>query len=141
MASTIEFHAQEVSATASGDYYQLYLGPPDSDDDNPFHPPGPYVLVQREFEFPGDGGCNFVTETEELCGHFCLKLIEFSRTRLSFDVLGGEVNRVCVSFALESTEFESTRRIVEVIFGLKEPEAADENFDFPPGRQDGDDAL
>lgn len=144
MSRTIQFHAQEVSATACGDYYQLYLGPAESEDDerDPFQTVGPYVLIQREFEFPGDGGCYFETENEELCGHFSLRLIEFSATQLSFEVLGAGVNRVRISLTMEPSEFEEARRIAEIIFGVREPdEGSDEDFDFLLRCPNEDDAL
>lgn len=144
MARTVEFYAEKVSATASGDYYQLYLGPRESEDavTDPIQSGGPYVLVQRQFEFPEDDGCYFETENEELCGHFSLCLTELSTTRLSFDVLGGSVDRVGVSFTLPPTEFDSVRRIAEVIFDLREPEEGDEeDFDSLPRKAGEDDAL
>ncbi len=143
MSRTIQFHAQEVFATASGDYYQLYLGPVEAEDDrrDPFRPQGPYVQIQREFEFADDSGCNFETENEELCGHFPLRLIELTSTQLVFDVVDGEVDRVDVSFALTLTEFEEVRRIAEIVFGLKEPdEGTDDDFDLFL-RKPGEDAV
>ena len=52
--------------------------------------------------------------------------MRLSPTRLSFEVVRKNNNQVDVSFALDSSEFEEVRRIVEIIFGLREPEPVDD---------------
>ena len=48
----MHFHAKTISATASGDYYQLVLEAEGGEDDQPNHPDqsAPYLLLQRQFE-------------------------------------------------------------------------------------------
>lgn len=120
----MRFHAPEVSASVSGDYYQLYFGPEEDDDADPFEVVGPYLLVQREFEMSGRQ-CYIETENENYVGHYSLRLIEFSSTLLSFDILRTDNNHIEVSFALAASEFEEVRRVAEVIFGLREPDESD----------------
>ena len=89
----MRFHAPEVLASVSGDYYQLYLGPVDNEDDDPFEVAEPYILLQREFEMSGRR-CYVESENESYIGHFSLKLIEFSPSLLSFDIMRAKDNRV-----------------------------------------------
>ena len=116
----MRFHAPAVSVSVSGDYYQLYLGPEEDEEADPYEASGPYLLVQREFEISGRR-CYIETESERYVGHFSLRLIEFSSTLLSFDILRTNNNHIEVSFSLEASEFEEVRRVAEVIFGLREP--------------------
>jgi hypothetical protein len=120
----MRFHAPEVSASVSGDYYQLYLGPEEDEEDDPFEVAGPYLLLQREFEMSGRR-CYIESENESYIGHFALKLIEFSPSLLSFDIVRARDNHVEVSFALDAKNFEVVRRVAEVIFGLREPDEGD----------------
>ncbi|MBI4204550.1 MAG: hypothetical protein HY527_05955 [Betaproteobacteria bacterium] len=129
----MRFHAASVSASADGDYYQLWLGPEQADEEeaDPYQVRGPYLIVQRDFETPGAGWCYIETHDEGYIGHFPLRLTELSDTRLAFEIVRKTDNHVEVSFALNGSEFEKVRRIAEVIFGLREPESDD---DDRPGR-------
>jgi hypothetical protein len=62
----MRFHAQRVSASAAGDYFQLSLGPEESDEkeSDPYEVTGPYLLVQRQFEMPDRGRCYLETHDE-----------------------------------------------------------------------------
>ncbi|MGA2700971.1 MAG: hypothetical protein ABSH35_07725 [Isosphaeraceae bacterium] len=128
----MRFHAQRVSASAAGDYFQLSLGPEESDEEesDPYEVKGPYLVVQRQFEMPDGGRCYLETHDKGYIGHFRLRLTQLSRTRLAFEVLRKTDNHVEVSFTLNASEFEEVRRIAEVIFGLREP-----------GLDDDEDAL
>jgi hypothetical protein len=123
--ASLQFHAEDVSAAASGDYYQLSLGPVETDGGDPFESAGPYLLVQREFEFPAGPECYIESDNEDYIGHFPLKLVELSQTKLEFDILRHKNNRVAISFTLQATEFDEGRRIAEIIFGLREPQEED----------------
>ena len=124
----MRFHAQRVSASAAGDYYQLWLGPEESDEkeSDPYEVKGPYLMVQRQFEMPDRGRCYLETHDEGYIGHFPLQLTQLSRTRLAFEIMRKTDNHVEVSFALNASEFEEVRRIAEVIFGRREPELGDD---------------
>ena len=124
----MRFHATSVSASVSGDYYQLSLGPTESgrEKTDPYDVRGPYLVVQRQFEMPDHGQCYVETHDESYIGHFPLRLTEFSRTHLAFEIVRETNNQVEVSFALDVSEFERAQRIAEVIFGLREPESDDD---------------
>lgn len=127
--SVVRFHATSVSASVSGDYYQLSLGPTESGQEktDPYDVTGPYLIVQRQFEMPDHGRCYVETHDESYIGHFPLRLTEFSRTHLAFEIVRESNNHVVVSFVLDASEFERAQRIAEVIFGLREPESDDED--------------
>ena len=124
----MRFHAPHVSASANGEYYQLWLGPDESEEEDadPYEVRGPYLIVQWDFEMPDDGRCYIETENESYIGRFPLRLIELSPTRLSFEIVRKNNNQVDVSFALDSSELEEVRRIVEIIFGQREPKPDDD---------------
>ena len=78
-------HASDVSATASGDYYQLSLGSEESTEAeaDPYEVSGPYLIVQRQFEMADQGQCYIETHDESYIGPFRLRLAELTRTRLT----------------------------------------------------------
>ena len=119
----MHFYAKSVSGTVSGDYYQFSLEAENSDEEpkNDFEPNGPYLLIQTQFEFSSGGKCYVETENEDYIGHYKLKLVEFTPTRLVFDIARKNHSRVEVDFSLTAAEFEETRPVVEVIFGIREP--------------------
>lgn len=124
----MRFHAQCVSASAAGDYYQLYLGPeqPYEEESDPYEVTGPYLVIQRQFEMSDRGRCYIETHDEGYIGHFSLRLTQLSRTRLAFEILRKTDKHVDVSFDLNASEFEEVRCMAEVIFGLREPEFDDD---------------
>jgi len=93
----MRFHASQVCASAAGDYYQLFLGPEESEEDDadPFNVRGPYLMVQRQFEMFNGGRC-YIESLDD--------------------------NHVDFSFALDASTFGEVRRIAEIIFGVKEPD-------------------
>ena len=126
----MQLYAKKVSAIASGDYYQVFLDSEDCDDEqvDPFEQPAPYLLVQSQFEFYDGGKCYIESDDEEYIGHFKLKLVEFSPTRLAFEIARSNHNQVEVHFALTAAEFEKALPIVEVIFGISEPDFDGDDF-------------
>ena len=125
----MRFHAPSVSASANGDYYQLWFGPEESDEDeaDPYEVKGPYLIVQKQFEMPDGGRCYIETHDEGYIGEFRLRLTELSRTRLAFEIARKTNNHIEVSFALNPPEFEEVRQVAEIIFGLREPEPDDDD--------------
>ncbi len=75
---------------------------------------------------PDGGRCYIETHHKGYIGHFPLRLIELSSTRLAFEMLRKTDNHVDVSFALNASEFEEVLCFAEVIFGLREPELEDD---------------
>lgn len=119
----MQLDAKRVSVVVSGDYYQALFDFEDRDDEqvDPFDQLAPYVLVQRQFERFDDCRCYIESHDEEYIGHFKLKLIEFSPTRLAYEIDRRDHKFVDVSFSLTATEFEEAQPIIEVIFGVREP--------------------
>lgn len=120
----MHLYAKRVSAIASGDYYQVVLESEDSDEEqlNPFDQPAPYLMVQCQLEFFDGGKCYIESDDDEYIGHFKLQLLEFSPTRLAFTIARPNSNHVEVGFALTAAEFQEAKPIVEVIFGMREPD-------------------
>jgi hypothetical protein len=120
----MQLAATKVSAVVSGDYYQALF---DSDDRDvgeqvgPFDQSEPYLLVQRQFEAFDGGKCYIESHDEEYIGHFELNLVEFSTTRLAYQIARRDHTFVEVTFAVTEAEFEEARAIIGVIFGLREP--------------------
>jgi hypothetical protein len=114
-----------VSASEEGDYYQVWLEVKNSAKDaaDPHEVNGPYVIVQRDFEMPDDGRCYVETHDSNYIGHFRLRLIEFSLARLAFELGRKRNNYMEVSFAMDESEFKAARRIVKIVFGVREPDA------------------
>jgi len=128
----MQLSAKTVSAVVSGDYYQVVLDSDERDEDeiDPFGKPAPYLMLQRQFEFLDGGKCYVESDDEEYIGHFKLQLVEFTPTRLAFEIASPDRNHhVEVCFALAAAEFEGVRPIVEVIFGRREPDCESQGFD------------
>ncbi len=124
----MRFFAKSVSGTVCGDYYQFSLASESSDEEseNDFEQTGSYLLLQTQFEFFSGGKCYVESDDEDYIGHFKLILIEFTPTYLVFEIARNNRNRVEVDFALTAAEFEESKPVVEVIFGLREPFFEDE---------------
>ena len=120
---TMQLHANHVSAVQCGDYYQAVFDSETRDDEqvDPFDQPAPYVLVQREFEDFNGGKCYIESHDEDYIGHFKLKLLEFSPSRLVYEIARPDQKRVEVCFTLSAAEFEEALPIIEVIFGIRAP--------------------
>lgn len=120
----MKLNAKRISAAASGDYYQILLDSEEDDDTqiSPFNQPAPYLMVQCQFESADGGKCYIESDDDQYLGHFKLKLIEFSPTRLAFEIARRNHDLVEVSYALTSSEFDEALPIVEVIFGIREPD-------------------
>ena len=97
-----------MSVTISGDYYQiLFHDGLDIEDE-------PYFLIQRQFEFPDGGVCNFEIHHESLIDHCKAKSVSLSTNTLSISY-GEEQHRdVEIRFDLHSADFQ------ELVSTLKE---------------------
>src|SRR4029434_9595543 len=81
--NAMRFRAKYVSASENGDYYQVAFENTDpAGDADVKRPAGPYFLIQRQFEDPDGGLCYVETHDEGYIGHFRLRSIEFSPSRL-----------------------------------------------------------
>jgi hypothetical protein len=117
----MKLHAPHVSVGESGDeYFQVSFDTEDPSDDafDPSGPDHPYLLIQRQFEDDDGGVCYIETHDHDAyTGHFRLKLIEFTRTRLAFQIARANHRLVEVTYDLDATRFAEVRRIVRIIFG------------------------
>jgi len=104
-----------VSASESGDYYQVVFDTTDSAADST-NTDSPYLLIQRQFEDPNDRFCYLESHDDRFIGHFRLCLVVFNTKRLEF-VIRREFNRrVNVSFELNRAQFKDVERAIDIIF-------------------------
>jgi len=86
----VRFHAKHVSVVESGgEYFQASFDNEDpSDDDLDLSPPDQsYLLVQRQLEDDDGGVCYIETlDHDTYTGHYRLRLIELTPTRLAFEI-------------------------------------------------------
>ncbi len=98
MKSFLEFRI--VSVTKSGDYYQiLFHDDLDTEDE-------PYFMIQRQFEFPDGGICNFESHNENLTEHCKAKsaLLSANSLRISY---GEEKHRdLEIKFGSQVADFQ-----------------------------------
>ena len=114
----MRFHANCVSTSVSGDYYQaMFEAERDSDD-----PDSPYLLIQRQFEDPDDDWCYIETHDEKYIGHFLLRRVEFTPQHLSIEFGRPRDNLVSVTFIMAASDFEGASRVVKIINGEIEPD-------------------
>ena len=82
-------------------------------DYDPSAPTEPYLLLQRQFEDDDGGICYIEThDTHRFAGHFRLRLIEFTPTRLAFEIDRPEDRTVEVIYKLSTQRFRKVQRIV-----------------------------
>jgi hypothetical protein len=119
----VRFHAKHVSVGESGgEYFQVSFDNDDpSDDDLDLSlPDQPYLLVQRQFEDDDGGVCYIETlDHDSYTGHYRLRLIEFTPTRLAFEIARKDHKYVEVTFDLNAKRFSEVKRIVHIIFGVR----------------------
>jgi len=116
--SLMRFHAKYVSAAEAGDYYQVSFETDDPGDatTDPPGPDSPYLIIQRQFESPDGGRCYVETHDHDYVGHYRLRLLDFSPTRLAFEIERKSNTHIEVSCALDAVEFNEVQRIVNIIF-------------------------
>ncbi|HEX2680944.1 MAG TPA: hypothetical protein VHQ03_06590, partial [Candidatus Dormibacteraeota bacterium] len=121
--SAMRFHARHVSV---GEFFDEYFavefdseGP--GDDDFALSGDGaPYLILQRQFEDADGGVCYIETHDHDTySGHFRLRLIRFTPTRLAFEIARKDHKYVEVTYDLDARRFEEVRRIVHIIFGVQ----------------------
>jgi hypothetical protein len=116
---TVRFHANHVSASVAGDYYQaLFEGNAGSTDSN-----SPYLLIQRQFEMPDDNECYVETHNEKYIGHFRLRHFEFNQNDIYIAIARSRDQSIHVTFAITPAEFDEVAAVLKVISGEKEPDA------------------
>ena len=112
----MQFHANHVSASADGDHCQvLFEAVPDSTD-----PESPYLVIQRQFEYPDGGRCYVETHNENYVGHIRIRRIDLSVSRIVLAIDRPKGNVVEVSFAISTSDFKKVARLVGIISGVTE---------------------
>jgi len=110
---TMRFHANHVSSSVSGDYYQaIFEAEEDTNDPN-----SPYLLIQRQFETSDGGRCYIETHDEKYIGHFLLRRVEFTPERLSIEFDRPSDNLVSVTFSMAVSDFEEASQVIKIISG------------------------
>ena len=119
----MRLHANHVSVgECGGEYFQVsfHSEAPGDDDFDLSEPDHPYLVIQRQFEDDDDGVCYIETHDHDTyAGHFRLKLIEFTATRLAFEIARTEDKYVDVTYELDAKRFGEVQRIVHIIFGVR----------------------
>jgi hypothetical protein len=112
----VRFHANHVSASADGDYYQvLFEAAEDAADSG-----SPYLVVQRQFEDGDIDLCYVETHDEDYVGHFRLRRMDLSATGLFLEIARPVANIVEVTFSLPPSEFAHVARVAGIISGAIE---------------------
>lgn len=121
MALPVKLNARYVSI---GDFDDLYFQVsfknehPGADYD-PSASTQPYLILQRQFEDDDGGVCYLETQdTDRFAGYFRLRLIEFTPTRLAFDIDRPHDRAVEVTYKLSPERFREVQRIVHIVFGV-----------------------
>jgi hypothetical protein len=110
---TMRFHANHVSSSISGDYYQAMFEAEEDTND----PDSPYLLIQRQFETSAGGRCYIETHDEKYIGHFLLRRVEFTPERLSIEFDRPSDNLVSVTFSMAVSDFEEASQVIKIISG------------------------
>ena len=110
---TMRFHANHVSSSVSGDYYQAMFEAEEDTND----PDSPYLLIQRQFETSDGGRCYIETHDEKYIGHFLLRRVEFTPERLSIEFDRPSDNLVSVTFSMAASDFEEASQVIKIISG------------------------
>ncbi len=84
--------------------------------------PTPYLLIQRQFEDLDGGECYVETHEEGCMGHFILRSIEFSPSRLLLEIARDRNNRIEVIFDVGQSEFKEVQRVIDIISGKSSPD-------------------
>jgi hypothetical protein len=107
VAQPVKLNARYVSI---GDFDDLYFQVSFSNehpaaDYDPSAPTEPYLLLQRQFEDDDGGVCYLEThDTNRFAGHWRLRLIEFTPTRLAFEIDRPEDCIVEVTYKLSTRD-------------------------------------
>ena len=107
----MQFHANYISTSVSGDYYQAMFAAEENTDD----PASPYVLLQRQFEMPDGGRCYIETHDEKYIGHFLLRRVEFTSEELLIELDRPRDDLISVTFDMAISDFKKASRVVKVI--------------------------
>ena len=119
----MRLHANHVSVGESGDEYFQVSFDSEAPSHGDFDLSGlahPYLLIQRQFE-DDDGGVCYIEshDHDTYTGHFRLRLIEFTPTRLAFEIARTDHKYIEVTYDLDAKRFGDVQRIVQIVFGVQ----------------------
>jgi len=83
-------------------------------------PASPYLVIQRQFEDLDGGRCYVETHDENYIGHFRIRRIDLSVSRILLEIDRPKANVVEASFAIASSDFKQVARVVGIISGAIE---------------------
>jgi len=109
----MQFHANFVSTSISGDYYQALF----EENEGTTNPDSPYLLIQRQFEDEDDGKCYVETHNLDYAGHFRLSRLGFRPDGISIDIDRSINSTIQVTFAMQATEFEKALLVLNILGG------------------------
>ena len=115
----MEMCLNHVSATESGDYFQV-LFEEEEDSDKA------YFLIQRQFEFSDGGRFYIESHDTKLRGHFRIKRAELRRNRFSLELLSKAGGKLQIKFDTDEDKFEEAKRVLKIMFPRKTLEILDE---------------
>jgi hypothetical protein len=111
----MRFHANYISTSVAGDYYQaIFAAEEDADD-----PDSPYLLLQRQFEMPDDDECYIETYDKDYSGHLRLRRVELTPERLLIELDRPTDNLISITFATTASNFRKTSRVIKIIHPSK----------------------
>src|SRR5262249_23739871 len=120
---SVKLHAKHVSVGEAGDeYFEVSFDSDDPGNDSDLsRADRSYLIVQRQFEDDDGGVCYLETHDHDTyTGHFRLRLIDFTPTRLAFEIARPTNKYVEVSYELDANRFREVQRIVNIIFGVQD---------------------
>ncbi len=108
------FKFKTVSATKSGDYYQvMFHDDLDTEDE-------PYFMIQSQFEFPEGGACNIESHIAELIEHCKVKMASISKTIMFISYGEAPHHEVEIEYDLQGLGFhELASMLKEMIPEIK----------------------
>ncbi len=109
----MRFHANNVSASEAGDYFQVAFAFEKDEDDVD----GPYLRVQRQFEDWHGGVCYVETHDENYTGHFLVTRLDLTPSRLLLEIDRPQLNVIEVTFEIAPADFPAIARIASIIDG------------------------
>jgi hypothetical protein len=78
------------------------------------------VLSAQPAVLIGCGACYIETHDHDAyAGHFRLQLIEFTPTRLVFEIARAKDKYVEVAYDLDAKKFGEVQRIIQIVFGVQ----------------------
>jgi hypothetical protein len=113
----MRFHANHVSTSVSGDYYQATFEANEASAELD----GPYLIIQRQFEMPDGDRCYIETHQAEYIGHFQVRRIDFRPDGISVEIGRSRDNVIDVTFNMTTSAFEEAMPVLKIISGEMEP--------------------